>query len=59
MKQNENSPKRYFQDNDELTVDGSSYRKQSFLLRSYVLVPLIFMTFLIVGSILLLGQMNP
>lgn len=56
MNSDEN-PKNYFQHDEELTVDGTPYKKESFLAKSYIVVPLIFMTLLLIGSGCLLASM--
>lgn len=58
MKSDELPKKNYFQHDAELTIDGTPYKKENYLLKSYVIGPLIFMTLLLVGSALLLSSMR-
>lgn len=44
MKSDELPKKNYFQHDAELTIDGTPYKKENYLLKSYVIGPLIFMT---------------
>jgi hypothetical protein len=58
MKSDELPKKNYFQHDAELTIDGTPYKKENYLLKSYVIGPLIFMTLLLVGSALLLSSIR-
>lgn len=48
----------YFQNDDELTVDGTPYKKENYLMRSYVIGPLILMSVILIGSAILLSSMK-
>jgi len=53
-----NPKPNYFEHDPELTIDGTPYKKENYLLRSYVIGPLIFITLLLAGSILLLSSIR-
>jgi hypothetical protein len=56
MKSDELPKKNFFDNDDELTVDGTPYKREPYLTRSYVIGPLIFITLLLVGSAVLLSS---
>jgi hypothetical protein len=55
---NKKPAQNYFQHDDELTVDGSPYKKENYLMRSYVIGPLILMSVILIGSAILLSSMK-
>lgn len=58
MQPDETPKPNYFEHNSELTIDGTPYKKENYLLKSYVIGPLLLMTLLTVGSILLLSTIQ-
>lgn len=58
MKDNNPASPNFFEDDEELTVDGSPYKKPNYLARSYVIGPLILMSLLVIGSIILIASVK-